>query len=281
MPVVNKTSPTQSKTTTQTKTGSVLSRIAPVSFNEKKDATCIYGISGTGKTTLACTYPKPLLLIGAEDGTRSVHSVKGVDFIRLKNSGELPEVIAHVRSSGKYKAVVLDTCTSLQAMIMAEILGMEELPVQLSWGLATRDQWGQSAMKTKEFLRHTLKLSEDNICHSIILAQERAFGEGGDSELIAPKVMASLTGSTVGWLNPACDYIVQTFLKKQTIKKEVKIAGKVNIQNVDTGKVDYCLRTRPHELYLIKFRVPKGKEPPEYIIDPDYDKLDKLVRGIS
>ncbi len=31
-----------------------------------------YGPPKTGKTRLACTFPKPMLLIGTEDGTKSV-----------------------------------------------------------------------------------------------------------------------------------------------------------------------------------------------------------------
>lgn len=278
---------TKQTATAPVKKQGAISRIAPISFGQKKDSFCIYGYSGTGKTTLAATYPKPLLLIGAEDGTRSIHNVKGVEFIRLKSTLELTDIINHVKQSRKYETVVLDTATSLQAMVIAEIKGMDELPTQLSWGFATREEWGQCALQTKEWLNHLLKLAENNICHTLILAQERGFNkkndneQGADSDVFAPKVMASVSESTVGWLNPACDYVVQTYITTKMIRKELpSMKGVKQFKMVPSDEVEYRLRTRAHEFYLIKFRVPKGHKAPPYIADPDYDKIQAVIRGI-
>ena len=273
MPTVTK----QTRRGTRRKSNGVVDRIKPVHLQEKKDTINIYGVSGTGKTTLACTYPKPLLLIGCEDGTRSVHKMKGVDFIRVTSSSEVGEVVEHIREEGKYSTAVLDTATSMQALVLQEILGLEELPTQSSWGLASRDQYGQCALQTKELLRHILRLAEDNIAHAVVLAQERTFGAEGDGELIAPTVMSSLTGSTVGWLNPECDYIVQTFKREGIIKKKTKAGGKTIVREVSTGKIEYCLRTGPHPIYLTKFRLPRGMDLPEFVIDPSYEKLSELI----
>lgn len=79
MPIVKK----QSAKVQRRKTGSVLDRIAPVALPASGMKMNVYGRSGTGKTTFACTFPKPLLLVGTEDGTRSVYTVKGVDYVRL------------------------------------------------------------------------------------------------------------------------------------------------------------------------------------------------------
>src|ERR1700723_3738676 len=112
----------------------ILTRIAPVHLNQKKDTINIFGMSGSGKTTLACTWPKPVLLIGAEDGTRSVADMKGVDFVRLKESMEIAELFNHVKAGGRarcmpaaYQTLVIDTITSLQAMTMKEILGLKDI----------------------------------------------------------------------------------------------------------------------------------------------------------
>lgn len=275
MPVVKKQSATHDGAAP--KGGGVLSRIAPVQLYAKKDSINVYGVSGTGKTTLGCTYPKPLLLIGAETGTRSVHTVKGVEFVRLQQSGEIAELIEHIRKSKKYATTVLDTATSFQAMVLAEILGLDELPVQRFWGMASRDQYGQAALQTKEVLRHLLRLAEDNLCHAVILAQEREFASESGSELIAPTVMSSLTASTVGWLNPECDYIVQTFIRSKQITKKVTVGEKTKEVSVDTSEIEYCLRTRPHPVYMIKFRGPKGTTMPEAIVDPSYEKIHSLI----
>lgn len=282
MPVVIKQSGQPSKTVGQqkgAKGGGVLSRISPIGKVVKKDAINIYGVSGTGKTTLACTYPKPLLLIGFEDGTRSVQDVDGVDFILVENTGELVDIFSFLRE-GRYASAVLDTTSSLQSMTLKEILGLEELPTQRSWGMASRDQYGQSALQTKEILRHFLRLSKDNVCHTVMLAQERDFeGEGSQTYgLISPKVMSSLTASVVGWMNPECDYICQTYIRMKLIEKVVTVNGKKKTQiEKHPSQVEYCLRTRPHEVYTIKFRTPRGHELPECIVDPSYEKIHAVI----
>jgi hypothetical protein len=87
----------------------------------------------------------------------------------------------------------------------------------------------------------------------------------------------------VGWLNPACDYICQMFIRERTGKKKVKVKvgdkEKEIEQIVKLGGVDYCLRTAPDAVYTTKFRLPKGHALPECIVDPDYDKLVKLIGG--
>lgn len=274
MPTVKK------QTTKRRKKSGAVARIAPVSFGEEKDKINIYGTSGTGKTTLACTYPKPLLIIGAEKGTRSVYNVKGVDFVRLEQVADIQELLDHVESSRKYQSVVLDTATSMQAMMITEIAGLQDATIQKSWGMASRDQWGQCALQSKELLRRFLQLAEFGICHTIVLAQERSFGAGEDSdEVLAPTIMSALTASTVGWLNPECDYIAQTFKREASESKRVKVAGKTKTVTKKTGAIEFCLRVGPHPIYTTKFRGPKGQEIPEVIVDPDYDKIQILIRG--
>lgn len=234
----------------------------------------VYGRSGTGKTTFACTFPKPLLLIGAEDGTQSVYNVRGVDYVRLDNSGELADLLELGIIRSKYKTVVMDTASSLQDMVLKEVLGIDRLPAQCSWGMATQQQWAQCALEVKERLRSLLDLR----CHVIITAQERSFNTDTESDLLMPFVASALTPSVVGWLGPACDYICQTYLRREIVKKRVKIGKKLITTEQPGDKVEYCLRTAPHDIYTTKFRLPKGADLPDSIVDPDFTKIDRLVR---
>lgn len=271
--VVKKQAPTQ----LQKKKGTpntILNRIAPVSLEDNSIKMCLYGRSGSGKTTLACTFPKPLLIIGFEDGTKSVHNVDGVDFVRVLFTNELSELLEGV--NGKYKSYLLDTATALQDMHLKEILGLDELPAQLSWGIASREDWGQTALKTKECLRAVLNL-DGNV---IVTAQERQFtANSADSDVVIPYVGSALSPSVAGWLNPACDYIGQTFIREETATKTTKIGGKVMTTEVKTGKKLFCLRVGPSEVYTTKFRLPKKNTLPEYVVDPSYEKILKLISG--
>lgn len=238
----------------------------------------MYGRGKTGKTRTACTFPKPLLIVGTEDGTKSVKSVAGVDFFRLSESSEIDELAEVIPD--KYKTVALDTAGGLQDMILKEILGLDDVPVEKSWGMAAREQWQSCGVQTKERLRKLLDLADQHGTHVVIIAHERNFNDEGGSDLIFPTVGASLTPSTAGWLNGACDYLCQTFLREQTIKKEVKVAGKKGAtMSQRTGKIEYCLRVGPHPVYMTGFRRTHSENEtmPDVIVNPSYDKICELI----
>jgi hypothetical protein len=260
----------------------ILRRIKPVGYTEGGLKFLGYGRGKTGKTTLACTFPKPILLIGTEDGTKSVSDVAGVDFIKLQHSVEM-EFLTELLMSGKYKSGILDQAGGFQDMILKEILGLDELPVERSWGMAGRDQWQACGQQFKERLRGMLDLADRPglRLNVFIIAHERNFGEGSDSDVMSPSIGAALTPSAAGWLNGACDYICQTFIREEVVVKKGKaIDGETLETRKKTGKKEYCLRVGPHPVYMTGFRQPRGSvELPDVVVDPSYAKLEALIRG--
>jgi len=279
MPKVVKQSVKKKSAKHTTKATGILSRIVAV---EDMPSTgikmCLYGRGKTGKTSAACTFPKPLLVIGTENGTKSVKKVKGVKFFPLLESSEIDELAEAI--PGEYASVVLDTAGGLQDMIMKEILGLDDIPVEKSWGMAVREQWQSCGVQTKERLRRLLDLADKHGTHVVIIAHERNFNDEGGSDLLFPTVGAALTPSTAGWLNGACDYLCQTFLREQTVKKDVKVAGKKGAtMSRKTGKVEYCLRVGPHPVYMTGFRRSHSEDEtmPDVLVNPDYDKICELI----
>lgn len=254
-------------------------RVRPVSQVDNGLAITIYGRQGSGKTRYACTFPKPILIIGAENGTGSVKNDEGVEFGELVTGYDIVEACEYAKEEG-FKTVVLDTATAFQMKVLTEVLDLDEIPEQLSWGIATQQDWGQIANQMKEYLRTLLDLRHDNI-NVVVIAQEKEFDVGEtDSELIAPNVGPALTKSTAGWLNEASDYLVHTFIrqrmktvttslgkgaKKKTIKKSVPDKG-----------VDFCLRTGPDETFMTKIRVPRGTELPDIVVGPTFENTKHL-----
>lgn len=283
MPVVNKQHPKVS--TAKTGPKSVLNRIGPLAYGDDGIKINIYGASGSGKTTFWSSFPKKILAIVCSGGNkpgelRSINTPelrKSIDQVVLHKSSELLEITQYIQQNPKtYATVVLDHASGLQDLILREELELEEIPVQKSWGLATREQWGAIGVRIKEYLRALLNLQQ----HVVIVAQERAFNiEEDNASMLMPYVASALSPSVVGWLNPACDYICQTFKRQRMAKKQIKIGGKVQETLVKVGGVDYCLRVAPHETFTTKFRIPKGRTLPEDIVDPDFTKLLKLIVG--
>lgn len=243
----------------------------------------LYGRSGTGKTTLWSTFPKPIqvLLCSGTDTPGELRSIntaenrKVISPVVIRESSQIKEELTKKHSSGEdFATRVLDHATGLQHLNLKEILGLEEIPAQLSWGLATQQEWGQCALQMKELLRSFLSLT----CITVVVAQEREFNIDSESDLIMPFVASALTPSVTGWLNPACDCICQTFIRQKTETKEIKIGKKKVKTTQQVGGVEYCLRTGPHGVYTTKLRMPRGKvELPEVIVDPSYAKIKKLI----
>jgi len=158
---------------------------------------------------------------------------------------------------------------------LKEILGVDRLPEQSSWGLATRNQYGQVGLQVKERLRGLLDLN----CHIVIVAQERDFNndDNDDDGIITPFVASAMSPSIVGWLNSACDYICETYIRPKMITKKVKLGKKVREKQVPGKGVEYCLRVAPSSVYTTKFRMPKGKSYPDAIVDPNFAKIKSLI----
>lgn len=257
---------------------SILDRIQVVTEDTTGIVMSIYGRSGTGKTTLWGTFPQPILgLICSGMGElKSLPKVEGIHTAPVISSEDIAEVVEMQKQTQKYATIVLDHATGFQDRLLAEILGLDKVPEQKSWGMATREQYGQCALQFKTLLRPLIDLAE-NGTHIVVVAQEKTSDARDDTDVIQPTVGSALTGSAAGWLNTMCDYIVQTYLREKTTKKTVTIGGESTDVHTPTGEVEYCLRTAAHPVYTARFRKEKGTKLPECIVDPTFEKIWELI----
>lgn len=248
----------------------------------------IYGRSGTGKTTFWGTFPGPILVLVCSGGLKSGECLslkdkkllakKDIYVHYIKNATEIEEFVDKQAATNRFKTVVIDHVTGLQDRVLAEILDIDELPVQKAWGTASQQDYQRCTAQCKEHFKRMLNLD----CNVVFIAQERDFNndEESRSDGIQPYVAAALTPSLVGWLNPACDYIVQTLIRPKMVEKKIKLGSKVSTKLVRAeGEVEYVAHIAPHDIVTTKFRVPKGHKMPKYIVDPSYDKVMALLNG--
>ena len=275
------------------KSGSMLSRVQPVlQVDSGGIKVSLYGRGKTGKTRLISTFPKPIIIIGGEDGTRSIRTINGIDFIPVIIDGsknppkngkfiylnEMEDFIDEIRSS-KYATAAIDTASSLSDIFLANILGLSEIPAQKSWGMASREDYGQLGMQMKTVLRKVLQLPTN----VVITAHERNFDDDMDSDLIFPSVGSALSPAVAGWLDGAAEYICQTFIREETETTEIVIgkgstATKEKVIN-KTGNCEYCLRMGPHPVYKTGFRLPPGFTLPDFTANPTYEKIMQITNG--
>lgn len=286
-PVVTKQTPTTTKRTTPTsRSGNVIDRIASIDFDKNEGIkVLVYGESGTGKTTFWSSFPGPILAVICSGGNkpgelRSVDTPenrKKIKQVTLNESSELKELIEYLPGSD-FNTVVLDHTSGLQDLIMKELLGLDVIPAQKSFGMASQQTYGQCTQMMKEYLRALLGLP----INVVLVAQQRTFGgkdDGLDPELIKPTVGAGLVPSLTGWVNSACDYCVNTFVQPKFVEKTNMIAGKPMTTRVKEKGVEFALRTGKHEVYYTKFRLPLGSVLPDAVVNPTYDKIIALIKG--
>lgn len=192
------------------KKGGVLDRLGS-GWGSDKLKILLYGESGSGKTTMWGSFPGTTLVIICS-GFDKPGEMKSIDTPenRKRISPMTPTSVAEVREllaeAPNFDNVVLDHATGLAELDMREILGLDEMPPQKSWGMASQQQYGTNALHMKELFRSLLNL-DTNV---VIVAQQRVFKaseDGSSDSIIAPTIGAALSPSVVGWLNPACDYI--------------------------------------------------------------------------
>jgi len=259
----------------------------PVAEVKYHGSTALYGRSATGKTTLAATYPKPILYLNILDnGTDSIADVEDIDVVNINNSEELKELVLwlHKQSNkGKlrYKTVVLDTLTQLQKILTNEM--GEKVKERLAskkkragdFGSLQLQEWGIIAGDLKSLILDFRNLPVE----SVFIAQEKMLNGDDDhddgADQIAPEVSTRLMKSVDSDLCASVSVIGNTFIRVKVTKEKV---DKKIVRRVEKL---YCLRLGPNAVYTTKIRKPQGVEAPDFIVDPTYRKIRKIMKGIE
>ena len=228
-----------------------------------------WGRSGTGKTTFASSFPKPMLLLDIrEKGTDSISNVAGVKVARIEEWPEFEAVYWYLKKNpGMFKTVVIDQITTLQDLAMLQArknLGKDED------SLATKQIFGETGGLMKTWLLNYRDLIDDET-HIVFLAHDRKTGggdEGGDDQ-IEPEVGPRLMPSVASFVNGMVKIIGNTYIREG-----------YNIENKRKVRfVEYGMRVGPHAYYTTKVRSPVGIASPDSIVDPSFEKLIAIMRG--
>lgn len=286
--------------------GSILSEA--VSVGQLEDdfiKIVIYGRNRVGKTHLAGGFPKPLLLIsfepGRSGGARTVKGQPGIQFIHIVAEGQKDHrgvvqkepasakarrLAEELRAGCPFKTVVLDTVTSYQDLILQEIMGLDAAIEQLNFGAVSKDQYRERSERTRTELRPFLNID----AHTVVLAQEKDHNpprdEGGMSNKLLRGLQhesffaADLGGATAKWLHDNCDYVAQLFVDHRYAAEAAELPlGAGAVEEVREVGLVRRLRCVCHPNFAAGFRSEHPEAVPEFIDDPDFAKIEAVIRG--
>lgn len=254
----------------------VIKRVADI---KKSRSYVIYGRAGTGKTTLASTFPGPILLLDVRDeGTDSIADVEDVDVTEIETWEDFEDTYWYLKENpGLYKTVVVDTITNLQQIAVEDVAARKKKDKRKAgdWGTMTKQDWGNVAQRMKSWLVDYRDLPME----TVFLAQDRIFNwdEDGDEEVqLAPEVGPRLMPSVSSAINAAVGVIGCTFirLKRYHVKKEGQK------KPIEKEKIQYCLRIGPNPVYITKIRKPRKADLPDVIVDPHYEDIIEAIEGV-
>lgn len=261
---------------------------------------CLYGRNRIGKSTLACQFQKPLLVVATEPtetgGVDSITRIEGVQAVivafkptidprtgkpeqvygkaKLLTLAEELQFITEQTGVCPFKTVVVDTVTSIQDIVLTELMGLSDIPTSMGWGMISEDQYKERSSITREILRRYKDLS----CNVVFVAQEKDHnppkGRDVGPTMIRPMqegsfMGASLGGGTAGWLHDACGYLLQLYQDAETreVVTPIKIGNEIREEKqiFPTGRVVRRLRCVYSPNYAGGFRSPTPGAVPEYI----------------
>lgn len=250
-----------------------------------------YGQSGTGKTTLAGTFPGPILLCDVRDrGTDSIVGIDDLDVTEIESWEDLERVYWFLKKHPKkYRTVIIDTMSQLQSIVVEDVLAEKGKSAEDAggWGTMTQREWGDVAARIKPMIINLRDLPMD----VVFIAQHRVFNmpseedESNNAAVLAPEVGPALMPSVGKFLNAAVSIIGNTFIRERTekVKRMVKNPRNPKLKPkevIDEIKhIEYCLRVGPNPTYVTKVRKGRDIMLPDVITDPTYEKIMDILRG--
>ena len=253
--------------------------MSPVSANPTLVYMMVWGRVKSGKTAIACTGPRPIIL-EAEKGTMTVRRRKGlIAFPRTKSGSYRPvrwkdtyDFIYFLRyGDHNRQTVVVDTMSALVRVGLRYINKDEEARDEARPpGLTDQRTWGRLATLITEFMEELEEVCITKDMHLIYTAQERTLNEE-KAEQLGVDVIPDFSPSIRSFVTERPSILARTFMENEEGEE---------IEEEEEG-MKYGLTFRDPDLLVGERVTPLGAKKP-WLPRHAYDvTVPKLIRRIE
>lgn len=228
----------------------------------KSNLWVLWGKSGSGKTHVLSTFPKPILYLQyGDDGTGTIEDVDGIDVIVIEDQKHLEGLLEEARLDEQYATVAVDTFS----LFVNEWL--DENAIRKGKRV-TQQMWGDLKTDTEKLIKMAKVLSRYK---TVVLTCHEATDviEGMEDEIM-PDVRPSVSKGARTYLESMANFGIHTTV----VEKEVtKSDGTTDVV------IRHAAHIAPNPYYWTKLQKPAAVKVPKLVVNPTYDKIMKLMRG--
>lgn len=222
----------------------------------------LYGKSGSGKTQVLSTFPKPLLYLQiGDDGSNTIADVEGIKALRIDSPAQLKQALEEARLDKKYATVAVDTFS----LVVNEWQDANAVKKNKKM---TQQMWGELKTETEELIKSAHILARIKV---VVLTCHEALDtiEGMEDE-ITPDVRPSISKGARTYLEAMANYGIHTAV----LQKEKELPdGTTKTESVHVAHVG----ANPY--YWVKTQKSASVKLPNAIVNPTYDKITKRLKG--
>lgn len=239
----------------------ILDRAVPISELGQSNLWVIYGKSGSGKTNLLASFPKPLLYLQiGDDGSNTIGDTEGIDALPVSSVKELQQALQEARLDEHYKTIAVDTFS----LLVNE--WTDENAVKKNKRM-TQQMWGDLKTDTEELIKSAHILAKSKIV--VLTCHEATDTIEGYEDEITPDVRPSVSRGARTYLESMANFGIHTAVNQ---KEKDMPDGSTKIVPVHIAHIG----SNPY--YWVKTQKPASITLPEAIINPTYSKIKKLLK---
>lgn len=222
----------------------------------------VYGKSGSGKTHISSTFPKPLLYVGIGDnGSNTIREVKGIKAVIVNDLNEFKQLLGELAADEEYKTVVVDTFS----LVVNEWVDSNVIK---KGRRMTQQNWGDLKTDTEELIKKLHSLSAKKVvvltCHEVTDAIE------GMEDEITPDVRPNVSKGARTYLEAMANYGIHTTVVTQEVEGSDGTTKEIS---------RHAIHLAPNPYYWVKTQKPAQVKLPKMLLDPSYSKIMQLVKG--